>query len=85
MSRVGADGLPGLYIVLGLVTIVTTLGVTALLGRIAPVRLYLFMPVVLALLLAGARLLVEANFDGIYQVRTRTPCSQWSSASPRAD
>jgi HEAT repeat protein len=68
LSRVGADGLPGLYIVLGLVTIVTTLGVTALLGRIAPVRLYLFMPVVLALLLAGARLLVEANFDGIYQV-----------------
>ena len=58
LSRVGADGLPGLYIVLGLVTIVTTLGVTALLGRIAPVRLYLFMPVVMALLLACARLLV---------------------------
>ncbi len=68
LSRVGADALPGLYVALGLVTIVTTLGVTALLGRIAPVRLYLFMPVVLALLLAGARLLVEANFDGIYQV-----------------
>jgi len=68
LSRVGADALPSLYVALGLVTIVTTLGVTALLGRIAPMRVYLFMPMVLVLLLAGARLLVEVDFDGIYRV-----------------
>ncbi len=50
LSRVGADALPGLYVALGLVTIVTTLGITALLGRIAPVRFYLFMPIVLAVM-----------------------------------
>jgi HEAT repeat protein len=67
LSRVGADALPGLYIALGLITILTTLGITALLGRVAPMRFYLFMPVVVALLLAGARLLVDLDFDGIYQ------------------
>ncbi len=68
LARVGADGLPVLYIALGLVTMVATLGVTALLGRIAPMRFYLLMPIVLALLLAGARFLVELDFDGIYEM-----------------
>jgi HEAT repeat protein len=68
LSRVGADALPGLYVALGLVTIVATLGVTALLGRMPPIRLYLFMPIGVALLLGGARFLVELNFDGIYQL-----------------
>jgi HEAT repeat protein len=62
-----AQALPGLYIVLGLVTVMATLGMTALLGRVAPARTYLIMPVVLALLLGGARLLVEIEFDGIYR------------------
>jgi len=65
LSRVGADALPGLYVALGLVTIVTTLGITALLGRIPPIRFYLFMPIGIALLLGGARFLVELDFDGI--------------------
>jgi HEAT repeat protein len=67
LSRVGAQALPGLYIVLGLVTVMATLGMTALLGRVAPARTYLIMPVVLALLLGGARFLVEIDFDGIYR------------------
>jgi HEAT repeat protein len=68
LSRVGANALPGLYIALGLVTILTTLGITALLGRVAPLRCYLFMPIVIALLLLGARFLVDLEFNGIYQV-----------------
>lgn len=68
LSRVGADGLPALYIVLGLVTIFATLGVTALLGRIPPIRYYLFMPIVLALMLGAARFVVGLEFDGIYRV-----------------
>ena len=68
LSRVGADALPGLYVALGLVTIVATLGVTALLGRMPPIRFYLFMPIGVALLLGGARFLVELNFDGIYRL-----------------
>ena len=68
LSRVGANSLPVQYIALGMVTIVTTLGITALLGRIAPARLYLFMPIVLASLLGGARFLVEFDFVGVYQI-----------------
>ena len=68
LSRVGADALPGLYVALGLVTIVTTLGITTLLGRIPPIRFYLFMPIGIALLLGGARFLVELDFDGIYRL-----------------
>ena len=67
LSRVGADALPALYIALGLVTIVVTLGMTAVLGRVAPLRVYMLMPVVLALALGGARLLVEVEFEGIYR------------------
>ncbi|TFH46865.1 MAG: hypothetical protein E4H01_09255, partial [Lysobacterales bacterium] len=51
-----------------LVTIVTTLGITMLLGRIPSIRIYLIMPVVIALLLGSARVLVDIGFDGIYQV-----------------
>jgi HEAT repeat protein len=68
LSRVGADALPGLYVTLGLVTIVTTLGITALLGRIPPIRFYMFMPIALALLLGGARFLVDLEFNGIYRM-----------------
>ena len=68
LSRVGADGLPALYIVLGLVTIFATLGVTTLLGRIPPIRYYLFMPVALALMLGVARFVVGLEFEGIYRV-----------------
>ena len=67
LSRVGAEALPALYIVLGLVTVMATLGMTALLGRMAPARAYLIMPVVLAALLGGARVLVEIDVDGIYE------------------
>jgi len=67
LSRVGADALPVLYIALGMVTIVATLGITAVLGRIPPLRAYLLMPIVLALVLAGARALVEVGFEGIYR------------------
>lgn len=67
LSRVGADALPPLYVVLGLVTVAATLGITALLGRMPPARLYLLMPILLALVLAGARFLVEIDLDGIYR------------------
>lgn len=88
LSRVGADALPVLYIALGLVTIVATLGTTALLGRIAPLRLYLLMPIALVLLLATARILVELDVDGIYRslwvtvfvIDTFTRLSLWGIA-----
>ena len=68
LSRVGADALPMLYVALGLVTIVTTLGVTALLGRFSPIACYSLIPVAIVLLLLAARFLVGLEVDGIYQL-----------------
>jgi ATP/ADP translocase len=66
LSRVGADALPRLYIILGLVTIFTTMSITALLGRVSPARFYLFLPVLLAALVTAARFLVGLDLVWIY-------------------
>lgn len=67
LSRVGAEALPHLYVVLGLITIVTTLTITALLGRIPALRFYLILPVAVAVLLVAARFLVPLGYNWIYQ------------------
>ncbi len=67
LSRVGVDVLPRLYVVLGLVTIVTTLAITMLLGRISALRFYLMLPIAVAVLLVGARFLVILDQSWVYQ------------------
>lgn len=67
LSRVGSGALPRLYVVLGLVTIFTTLAITMLLGRIPALRFYLVMPIGVVVLLVGARFLVPLGHDWIYE------------------
>jgi hypothetical protein len=67
LSRVGAAVLPRLYVVLGVVTIATTLGITTLLGRISAFRFYLLLPIAVVLLLVGARVLVVLDQSWIFQ------------------
>lgn len=67
-ARFGAEFLPYMYVALGTVTVVATLGVTALLGRVSRVRLYLTLPVLLALLLVGSRVLVAFDLNWFYPV-----------------
>jgi HEAT repeat protein len=67
LSRVGAESLPRLYIVLGLITIFTTLAITTLLGRISALRFYLIMPIAVSALLVGGRFLVPLGHDWIYE------------------
>lgn len=74
LSRVGAEALPRLYVVLGLVTIITTLAITTLLGRIPALRFYLMLPIAIAVLLMGGRFLVPLGHDWIYE-------TLWMSAS----
>ena len=74
LSRVGAEALPRLYVVVGLVTIFTTLAITTLLGRIPALRFYLVLPVGVAILVAGARFLVPLGHEWIYE-------SLWVAAS----
>jgi hypothetical protein len=65
-SRVGVEFLPYMFIALAGLTVVTTLVLTALLGRFSKKRLYLVLPVVLGLSLIVARYLVGLDLEWIY-------------------
>ncbi len=65
-SRVGVEFLPYMFIALAGLTIVTTLALTALLGRLSKKRLYLILPVMLGLSLVVARYLVSLDLEWIY-------------------
>lgn len=67
-ARFGVEFLPIMYIILGLVTPMTSIFVTALLARTSQERFYLFMPLVMALLLVGARLMLVADLAWLYPV-----------------
>lgn len=74
LSRVGADVLPRLYVVLGLVTICTTLAITTVMGRIPALRFYLMLPILVSILLVGGRFLVVLDQTWIYE-------ALWAAAS----
>ena len=65
-SRVGVEFLPYMFIALAGLTVVTTLALTALLGRISKKRLYLILPVVLGLSQVVARYLISLDLEWIY-------------------
>src|SRR5713101_2360759 len=67
-ARFGVQYLPYMYVALGLVTLVTSLLLTALLGRASRRRLYLTLPVVLGALLIMARVLVGLRLNWFYPV-----------------
>ncbi|MGH2524265.1 MAG: Npt1/Npt2 family nucleotide transporter, partial [Anaerolineales bacterium] len=67
-ARFGVQFLPYMYMALGVITLLTSLTITALLGRVARERLYLFLPAILALVLIGERVLLALNPSWIYPV-----------------
>jgi HEAT repeat protein len=67
-TRFGVDFLPVMYIILGAVTLVTSLLMTALMARLAKERLYVAMPLVMALLLIVARVLLVFDPTWFYPV-----------------
>jgi ATP/ADP translocase len=66
LARVGVEFLPYMFITLAGLTVVTTLALTALLGRLSKKRLYLILPVVLGLSQVVARYLIGLDLDWIY-------------------
>ena len=68
LARFGVEFLPYMYMVLGVITLVSTLIVTALLGRVSKKRLYLRLPLVLVLFLILARVLVGFDLKWFYPV-----------------
>ena len=67
-ARFGVQYLPFMYVALGLVTLLTSLLLTALLGRASRRRLYLTLPVVLGAALVVARVLVGMRLNWFYPV-----------------
>ena len=67
-ARQGVSALPLLYMALGTTTFVVTLAITALLGRISRVRLYLALPLVLAAAIALQRAVILLDIPWTYAI-----------------
>ena len=67
-SRQGTSALPALYMALGATNFVVSLGITAVLGRAARVRVYLALPLVLAASLALQRVVLAFDIPWTYAV-----------------
>ncbi|MGE5250210.1 MAG: HEAT repeat domain-containing protein, partial [Bacteroidota bacterium] len=67
-TRFGVQYLPYMFMILSVVTIATSLGVTALLGRLRRERLYVALPLAVAIFLLAARLLLTLDFRALYPV-----------------
>lgn len=67
-ARFGVEFLPYMYISLGAITIITSMLITAMLGRISKKRLYLTLPLILTGALVIARILVGLDLNWFYPV-----------------
>ena len=65
-ARFGVQFLPYMYILLGVVTIVTSLGITAAAVRTRPKRRFLSLPIILAVSLMVARMIVAFDVTWFY-------------------
>jgi len=65
-ARFGVEYLPSMYIILGLVTLASSLLMTALLARVDRRRFYLGMPLAMASALVAARLILTADLTWFY-------------------
>src|SRR4051812_29638248 len=57
-ARFGVQSLPYMCVALGIITLATSLAITALLGRFPGSRLYVVLPLVLGIVLVGERLVL---------------------------
>ena len=65
-SRQGTSALPLLYIALGITNFVVSVGLTAVLGRVARARVYLALPLVLATSIALQRVVIAFDIPWTY-------------------
>ncbi|MEJ2303374.1 MAG: Npt1/Npt2 family nucleotide transporter [Anaerolineales bacterium] len=65
-ARFGVQFLPYMYIALGIATLVASLLISTILGRVSARRLYVSLPLILGALLVAARVLLESDFLWFY-------------------
>lgn len=67
-ARFGVEYLPYMYMVLGAISFLTSLGITALLGRVRRENLYTYIPIAIAIITVMAWMLLFSKFNFIYPV-----------------
>jgi len=68
LTRYGVEYLPYMYLPLGIISLVTSLGITALLGRVRRETLYIFIPIGIAILTFIAWLALFSAWRIIYPI-----------------
>lgn len=68
LTRYGVEYLPYMYLPLGIISLVTSLGITALLGRVRRESLYIFIPIGIAVLTVIAWLMLFSTWNTIYPI-----------------
>ncbi len=68
LTRYGVEYLPYMYLPLGIISLVTSLGITALLGRVRRETLYIFIPIGIAILTLIAWLMLFSAWKIIYPI-----------------
>ena len=76
-ARFGVEFLPVMYIILGIVTLLTSLVMTGLLARLDRRRFYLGVPLAMALVLLVSRLVVAADPTWFYAVLWLSASAFW--------
>ncbi len=67
-SRFGVQFLPVMYIILGLVSPLTSFFMTGVLAKVPGVKLYVALPLVVSFLLAGSGLILQQGYPWFYAV-----------------
>ncbi|MGD8402325.1 MAG: Npt1/Npt2 family nucleotide transporter [Anaerolineales bacterium] len=67
-SRYGVEFLPYMYMALGVLSFIITMGITALLGRVRHETLYIVLPIVVAALLVSGWALIFTKLEIVYPI-----------------
>jgi len=67
-ARFGVEYLPYMYMILGILSFLTSLGITALLGRVRRENLYIFIPIAIALLTVIAWMTLFSTWNLVYPI-----------------
>ena len=67
-TRYGVEFLPYMYMALGVLSFIITMGITALMGRVRHETLYIVLPIVVAALLVGGWALIFTKLEIVYPI-----------------
>ncbi len=67
-ARFGVELLPGMYVILGLTTFLTSMVITVMMGRLPKQRLFSLLPFAIGFILVGERLVILLNLTWFFAV-----------------